>query len=83
MKAIVITPDEVQWQGVISAVESANSEGTFSIMPDHTRFITIISGQPVTFFLPDATEKTFLYPEAVLVVDDNTVTIYVHSGAPS
>jgi len=80
MSAIVMTPDEVTWQGTISAVESVNSEGPFSIMPDHTRFITIISGQPVTFFLPDESTKVFTYQEAVLVVDDNSVTIYVHAS---
>lgn len=80
MSAIVMTPESVQWQGAISAVESTNSEGPFSIMPDHTRFITIISNQPVTFFLPDDSTKVFHYPEAVLVVDDNSVTIYVHGS---
>jgi len=73
-----MTPERVEWQGSIIAAESTNSEGSFSIMPDHTRFITIISGQPVTFFLPDETTKVFLYEEAVLVVDDNAITVYVH-----
>lgn len=78
MKALVTSPDAVEWQGEIVAVESSNSEGPFSILPDHTRFITIISGQPVTFFLPDDSTKVFTYEKAVLVAEDNVVTIYVH-----
>lgn len=79
MQATVITPEAVEWQGDIVAVESQNSEGPFSIMPDHTRFITIISGMPITFFLSDEETKVFNYEEAVLVVDDNSVTVYVHN----
>lgn len=74
-----MTPEAVEWQGAITELESRNSEGPFSIMPDHTRFITIISGEPVTFYIPDGSTKVFTYKEAVLVVDDNSVTIYVHA----
>lgn len=79
MKAIVISPEAIEWQGEITAVEATNSEGDFSVMPDHTRFITLIHDKPITFFLPDDRVKTFQYSAAVLVVDDNVVTIYIHA----
>jgi F0F1-type ATP synthase epsilon subunit len=78
MQVVVISPDSVEWQGVATEVESENSEGPFSILPDHTRYITIINNHPITFILPDATTKVFHFKTSVLVVDDNTVTVYVH-----
>jgi len=79
MSAIVITPEMVLWEGAVSAVAGTNSEGPFSILPDHTRFITIILNEPVIFHLPDKKIKEFTYNKAVLVVDNNVVTIYVHT----
>ncbi len=78
MTAIVMTPERVEWQGAIIAVESENSEGLFSIMPDHTRFITLLEDVPIHFLLPDESTKDFHFTTSVLVVDDNTVTVYVH-----
>jgi F0F1-type ATP synthase epsilon subunit len=78
MQVIVISPDSVEWQGIAVEVESENSEGPFSILPDHTRYITIINNHPITFILPDSTTKVFHFKTSVLVVDDNTVTVYVH-----
>jgi len=78
MTAIVMTPEKVAWQGAITAVESENSEGPFSVMPDHTRFITLIENTPIHFLLPDQSTKDFYFATSVLVVDDNTVTVYVH-----
>ena len=78
MTAIVMTPETVEWQGAISSLESVNSDGPFSIWPDHTRFVTIINDEPITVYFPDGSDKVFTYHEAVLVVDDNAVTIFIH-----
>ena len=78
MTAIVMTPEAVEWQGAISSFASVNSEGPFSIWPDHTRFITLIKDQPLTFYLPDGSSKIFTYKEVVVVVDDNAVSVFVH-----
>lgn len=80
LTATVTTPEAVVWSGTVTAVESENSEGVFSILPDHARFITIIEDTPITFYLSDGATKTFTYPEAVLAAADNTVTIFANVG---
>ena len=78
----VMTPSEVVWQGAVQEVASTNSEGPFSILPDHANFITILNNTPLQLYLSDDSQKTFRYAEAVLVVRDGVVSVYVHE-APS
>ena len=44
----VHSPEAVVWAGDVAALETVNSEGAFSILPDHARFMTLINEETVT-----------------------------------
>lgn len=78
-QAAIMTPESVVWEGHVTAVESTNSEGEFSILPDHARFITILNAAPIVFYMADGSTETFTYDTAVLSCADNQLTIFVHA----
>ena len=59
------------------AISAENAEGVFDILPDHARFMSLISHAPVTIELPDNTSKIYTFDNAMLFFEDNTATIYV------
>ena len=75
----VQSPDAVVWQGQALLISSANSEGDFDIMPDHARFMTLISGTPLVVNEVDGSNRSFTFDNAVLVFQDNNAKIYVHT----
>ena len=82
LSVTIMTPSEVVWQGDVQEVAATNSEGPFSILPEHANFITVLNDTPLQLYLPDNSTKEFRYPEAVLVVQNGDVSVYVHE-APS
>ncbi len=70
-------PQAILWQGLVRSLSSENSEGPFSILPDHARFMTVIEGASLTLELPDSSEVVYTYPKAVLAYADNQARIYV------
>lgn len=69
------------WEGEVMAIESENREGPFTILPDHANFMTPISAVPVLVTLPDGTQTTYEYEQAVLFLQNNHAKLYVHSEA--
>jgi|AntRauTorckE6833_2_1112554.scaffolds.fasta_scaffold00369_20 F0F1-type ATP synthase epsilon subunit len=67
------------WEGQVTAIESENREGPFTILPDHANFMTPISAVPVVVTLPDGNQTTYEYEQAVLFLQNNHAKLYVHS----
>lgn len=66
----------VVWEGEATSVSSTNSQGPFDILPQHANFITIIKNQPLHIVRPNKEKKTMQLTQAVLLVQDDTVSVY-------
>lgn len=75
---VVISPAGVEWEGDVVALETENSEGPFSILPDHARFMTVLGNVPVVVQTTQQEEQTFTHEQSVLYADNNVVKLYVH-----
>jgi F0F1-type ATP synthase epsilon subunit len=74
---VITSPSGVVWEGNVDSISSKNSEGFFDILPDHARFISLVSGHRIFIELSSSTKKEFLFQSAVLFFEDNKATIYV------
>ena len=79
----IMSPVAVVWEVQASAVSAENTEGIFDILPDHARFMSLISNAPVTIELPDESLKTFTFENAMLFFEDNKLTIYIQEHLES
>lgn len=74
---IIMSPVAKVWETEATVISAENSEGVFDILPDHARFMSLISATPVTIEQPDAPAQTFTFDNAVLFFEDNKAIIYV------
>ncbi len=75
---IIMSPIAKVWEGDVLSISAENTEGVFDVLPDHARFMSLISNTaPVIMTLTDATEKKFQFENAVLSFNENIATIYV------
>ena len=75
-------PSAVVWQGEVRSVESANSEGQFTILPDHANFMTPLESTDIIVTFADSSERVYRYEHAVLFLENNRLTLYVHDETP-
>lgn len=61
----------------VEAVQSENSEGEFSILPDHAQFITLIHNTDINLVSNGEVVDAFQIKQAVIHVKNNVVSIYV------
>lgn len=73
----IMSPIAVVWQADVTVITAENSEGVFDILPDHARFMSLISSKPVTVELVNGETKTFSFENAILFFEDNTAVIYI------
>jgi F0F1-type ATP synthase epsilon subunit len=84
--AVTVTePNKVLWQGEATALQSVNSEGTFAIIPDHARFLTILKKVDIMLYEGEEVVSTIPVTEAVLSFENDAAQIFVqprHAKAP-
>jgi F0F1-type ATP synthase epsilon subunit len=73
----IVNQDEQVWDGEAESVSSENSAGNFDILPQHANFVSIIKNKPITIQTVGSGSKTVLYKNAVIVVKDNVVKIFI------
>lgn len=73
----ITSPKEDVFVGQALAVSSVNSVGSFDILPEHAKFITMVEKQPLILRLSDKTKKEFNFTLAIIHVRDNKVDIYI------
>lgn len=78
----IMSPVAKVWDTQAQMISAENSEGPFDILPDHARFMSLISNAPVVIELTDGFEKTFTFTDAVLFFADNKATIYIQEMLP-
>lgn len=76
----VLSPLEVIFKGQALSLTSKNADGDFDLLPDHTRFMTLIEKVPIEVTLMDSKVKSFTYQSAVLFFEDNVAKIFVHKA---
>ncbi|MCL4390133.1 MAG: hypothetical protein M1484_04315 [Patescibacteria group bacterium] len=77
LKVRIISPKEEFFSGEAASVSSVNSVGSFDILPEHAKFVTIVEKKPIILRLPDHQEQTFNFDLAIIRVHDDQVDIYV------
>lgn len=77
----IMSPTACEWETREATIlTSENSEGIFDILPDHARFMSLISSAPVSIELADGAKKEYTFESALLSCADNEVVIYVQGA---
>lgn len=80
INVIIMSPEEVVWEGSAKALSSDNREGAFDILPNHANFMTLIKNREVVVHLLDGKKtRSFTFEQAVLFFKENTAKIYIHT----
>lgn len=74
----ISAPDQIVWSGEATELRAANSDGPFTILPDHARFMTLVSGAPIELTTIAGEQQTFTFAHAVLFFSGDTAKLYVH-----
>jgi F0F1-type ATP synthase epsilon subunit len=74
----IIAPEAIIWSGSATALSASNTEGSFDILPDHTRFITLLQPTPITIATLAGETETFTFGSSVLVFTGDEAKIFVH-----
>lgn len=78
----IMSPTACEWEtNKATVLTSQNTEGKFDILPDHARFMSLISSVPVSIELADGTKKEYTFESALLSCADNEVVIYVQGAS--
>jgi len=64
------------FKGEAEAVSSQNRLGKFDILPEHTNFITLISGD-LTIHTADKKKIAYQFERGVLEVSENKVNVFL------
>ena len=80
-EVVVMSPDAVVWKGNALSLSSQNTEGTFDILPDHARFMTLLQETQVTLELQEGKQHVLHLEHAVLFFQDSKATIYIHTSS--
>lgn len=67
---------KVVWEGDAVSISSRNTNGDFDILGMHSNFITLIRNDPIKIVDVDGKEKTYVFEQSVLSVNNNNVKIF-------
>ncbi|MDO8618937.1 MAG: hypothetical protein Q7R49_03235 [Candidatus Daviesbacteria bacterium] len=76
LNVIVLSPQDILFQGPALSVSSKNSAGNFDMIPQHAKLITIIENNPIVIRQPNRDKITFKFPLAIIYITNNKVSIY-------
>jgi F0F1-type ATP synthase epsilon subunit len=69
---------KIVWEGSAASITSENASGPFDILPMHANFLTLVKKHPISVKKSDGTEQKIETEQAVIVVEDNKVKIYLN-----
>ena len=76
----ILAPTSVIFDGQVDSVSAENHVGSFDVLPGHTNFFTLLSGEIV-----QANELgrplTFNVQRGIMKVHDNVVVVYANIGS--
>lgn len=72
----IVSPKETLFEGQVESVSGVNSVGTFDILPEHAKFITVVENSPLLLRLPDNVKKEFKFTLAIIHAHGGKVDIY-------
>ena len=77
LNVVIISSQELVYSGPARAVSAYNGQGHFDVMPQHAKFITVLTDKPITIYSTEEGEnKEFSFPRAIMHVAENLVEIY-------
>lgn len=74
----IVAPEATLWSGTATELSASNSEGPFDILPDHTRFITLLKAEPILITTQAGERETFTFGSSILVFTGDEAKIFVH-----
>lgn len=74
----IIAPEATIWTGAATELSASNTEGSFDILPDHTRFISLLKAEPILITTLSGETETFTFSSSVLVFTGDEAKIFVH-----
>lgn len=75
-----MSPVALVWESEVKSLSAENREGPFDILPEHIRFLSLISDKPLSVVLLDDTKKTFTFKNAMLYFKDNLAVVYIQEA---
>ena len=79
----LLTPQREVCDEPAAQVTAEGSLGQFSVLPDHTAFLTSLEPGPLTYRLPDGAERTIAVKGGYAEVRDNVVTVLADDAVPT
>lgn len=77
LEVIVISPEEVLFEGKAQSVSCHNPNGSFDVLFEHTNFMSMID-QKITIIEPTGNTRDIPIEQALIQVKNNSVTILVN-----
>ena len=77
MNIEIITPDKTVFEGKVSSVQIPGRKGSFQVLTDHAPIISTLEKGPVTLYMNDGTEKTYMADGGVVELRKNTIVLLV------
>jgi F0F1-type ATP synthase epsilon subunit len=75
-QAKIITPERVIYEGPVSSISSVNDTGKFSILAEHTNFISVIY-EVITIHHVQKSVEEFPIKKGIIMCKQNTIEAYV------
>lgn len=76
----MVAADRRVWRGDAQMVSAPAADGDIGILPGHTPLLAILREGEVRIGTTDGTNRTVRVDEGFLSVDDDKVTVVVHSA---
>ncbi len=80
MKAKLITPEKVLFEGDAAYVQVCGSQGEFGVLPNHAPFISTLKEGNITIDLASGEKKEFHVISGVAEVLPDSVTLLVETA---
>lgn len=74
---VIISPDQILWEGKATSLSSRNSTGEFDILPGHANFVTIVKNDDIKIRTIDGNIKTISKKNCIVSMVRNKATIYI------
>lgn len=73
----IITPDKTVFKGEVASVRIPGRKGSFQVLTDHAPLVSTLERGPITLFMNDGTENTFVADGGVVELRMNKVILLV------
>lgn len=80
MKAQLITPEKILFEGDVAFVQVPGTEGDFGVLPGHAPFVSTIREGVIEIESADGDKKTFTVTSGIAEVVPERITLLVEAA---